>query len=99
MLSKLVSCTYSIDGEKYLKLDPSVVCWRDDHLNVVMTAGMIGLTLYVIGLPLAGFLTLRRVERTAPESRLRLGILYDGYSEKHWWWEITVVFRKVSIIG
>ena len=42
--------------------------------------------------------TLRRVDRSTPESQLRLGILYDGYNKDHWWWEITVVLRKVAII-
>ena len=26
------------------------------------------------------------------------GILYDGYSKKFWYWEITVVLRKLAII-
>jgi hypothetical protein len=30
--------------------------------------------------------------------RLRYCMLYDGYNEKYWWWEITVVLRKMAII-
>jgi hypothetical protein len=67
-------------------------------LSTVLSWGLLGLILYVIGLPLAGFITLRRVDRSTPESQLRLGILYDGYNKDHWWWEITVVLRKVAII-
>ena len=98
LLSKLVSCTYSIDGNKYLKVDPTVICWHGDHLAVVWTVGLAGLTLYVIGLPLAGLIALRNVDRTSSESQLKFGILYDGYSKNHWWWEIIVVFRKIAII-
>ena len=32
------------------------------------------------------------------DAREKFGILYDGYNEECWWWEVTVVARKVVVI-
>ena len=54
---------------------------------------------YAIGLPLAGYRTLRGTEDFSDsKTRLKYGILYDGYRDEFWWWEMTVVGRKIAII-
>ena len=85
-------------GEKaYLVLDPEVVCWEGDHM-VFSAFGMVAAVVYVLGMPVAGYLGLRRADRGSMEAREKFGILYDGYNEECWWWEVTVVARKVVVI-
>jgi hypothetical protein len=64
-----------------------------------LSAGLIGMLVYVVGLPLAGYRALRGVEDLSDSTaRLQYGILYDGYRDEFWWWETTVVGRKIFII-
>ena len=85
-------------GEKaYLVLDPEVVCWKGDHM-VFSAFGMVAAVVYVLGMPVAGYLGLRWADRGSMDAREKFGILYDGYNEECWWWEVTVVARKVVVI-
>ena len=85
-------------GEKaYLVLDPEVVCWEGNHM-VFSVFGMVAVVVYVLGMPVAGYLGLRWADRGSMDAREKFGILYDGYNEECWWWEVTVVARKVVVI-
>ena len=94
----LISCTEFIGKEQYLKLDPEVVCWKGEHLMMFCTGGLLLLLAYIVGLPLASLHFLKKSDLSLPGNQLRYGMLFDGYNEKYWWWEITVICRKVFII-
>ena len=98
-VTTLLTCTVDIDGAPYLQLDPSVPCWQGSHLAWVCSAGVAGTLVYIVGLPWAGFRALRSVDDLSGQTaRLQYGILYDGYRDEFWWWEMTVVGRKLLII-
>ena len=60
--------------------------------------GIVATIVYVLGMPVSGYLGLRWSDRSSIEAREKFGILYDGYNEESWWWEVTVVLRKISVI-
>eukprot|EP00942_MAST-04A_sp_MAST-4A-sp1_P009701 g9701.t1 len=97
--AKLISCTESIGTERlhYLKLDPEIVCWRDTHLIMFFFGGLVSLT-YIIGFPLVGLYVLRKIDRDLPENRLKYGMLYDGYNNQYYYWEIIMILRKILIV-
>ena len=97
-LTMLITCTGKINNKQYLVVDPEIVCWEGVHLQIASVFGLVGLIMYVIGLPLLGLYILKNADRSTPSAQLRYGILYDGYSKKFWYWEITVVLRKLAII-
>jgi hypothetical protein len=98
-VTALLTCTVSIDGTSYLQLDPSVPCWKESHLLWVLSVGVTGTLVYVFGLPLMGYRTLRGITDLSDHTaHLQYGILYDGYRNEFWWWEITMVGRKFCII-
>lgn len=100
-LTALVICTGPIGPNNlaYFQLDPNIPCWKDTHINTVLTVGIFGFVFYVIGLPILSYMILKRLEDLElPDNRVKYGILYDGYSKEFWWWEIVVVSRKFSII-
>ena len=97
-LTMLIMCTGKINNKQYLVVDPEIVCWEGVHLQIASVFGLFGLIMYVIGLPLLGLYILKNTDRSTPSAQLRYGILYDGYSKKFWYWEITVVLRKLAII-
>ena len=95
----LFTCTFAIDGVNYLQIDPSVACWEGEHLTVVLYFGLVGIIVYIIGMPLSGYIVLRSLEdKNSPEARLKYGILYDGYRDEYWWWEILVVLRNFQSV-
>eukprot|EP00942_MAST-04A_sp_MAST-4A-sp1_P006700 g6700.t1 len=96
--AKLISCTEMIGKERYLKVDPEIVCWKGQHLLVFCTAGIITL-IYIFGLPGYGLYILHKTNRELPSTRLKYGMLYDGYNDEYYYWEITVIMRKVAIIA
>jgi hypothetical protein len=95
----LFTCNVVVDKTQYLQLDPSVPCWHGSHRLWSLSAGLVGVLAFVFGLPLAGYRALRGAEDLSDtKTRLQYGILYDGYRDKFWWWEMTVVGRKIVII-
>jgi len=94
----LISCTEVIDNEQYLKLDPEVVCWKGWHLLMFCFGGLFLLVVYIIGFPYISLRLLGKSDLKLPGNQLRYGMLFDGYNDKYWWWEITVIFRKLFII-
>eukprot|EP00942_MAST-04A_sp_MAST-4A-sp1_P003014 g3014.t1 len=97
-LAMLIRCTSRINGVRYAVVDPRVPCFVGEHSSVFWTSGFPGFVIYVIGLPSVGVYTLKHADRLSPDTQLRYGILYDGYSEKYWYWEVVVVLRKIAII-
>eukprot|EP00942_MAST-04A_sp_MAST-4A-sp1_P003603 g3603.t1 len=97
-LTMLITCTEEINGVQYVVVDPEIVCWGGEHRDIALVAGLFGLLAYVVGLPLLGVYVLKTVDRSTSGAQLRYGILYDGYSKQFWYWEITVVLRKLAII-
>ena len=97
--AKLISCTEGIGTEqlRYLKVDPEIVCWKETHLIMFCLAGLVSLT-YIIGFPVVGLYVLHKSDRELPENRLKYGMLYDGYNNQYYYWEITMILRKICII-
>lgn len=87
-------------GHTYLRADFGVRCDADAHAGVSVAAGVF-IFLYLAGIPLAGYLHLRRnVGRLRDPTFMRYNaFMYNGYSiERHkWGWEMVVIVRKVII--
>ena len=64
-----------------------------------MTVGIIGLIVWVIGIPLLAFCALYE-EKNSLEvklNKIRFGFLFKGYKKKAYYWEIVVMLRKVIL--
>ena len=94
-IATLMACT-AIDGVSYLQLDPEIPCWSGSHAVVFWSFGFLGILFYVLGMPLLAFFMMKRVNLSTAEARIKYGILIDGY--RIWWWELTVVARKIATI-
>merc|ERR1712072_1376462 len=68
------------------------------HLIMFCTGGIFVLIVYIIGFPVLSLYTLGKTNLKLPVNRLRYGMSYDGYNDDFWFWEITVIFRKLFII-
>lgn len=99
-----------IDGVAYLRGDLQVECysWTDaGHMWWVACLSLPCLFLFVLGIPLGGLVTLwlhrdrlyNRSHRKHRWAMVRYGLLYDGYREGAWWFEVVVAMRKAGFVA
>lgn len=89
-----------IDGETRLKFDLEVRCYKKAHSFwsfYVALPGMIG---WGVGIPIFALLLLIRERDRIDklEIRQRFGFLFRGYKIRYYFWEIVIMFRKISLI-
>ena len=53
VFAKVFKCTV-VDEVAYFTMDPEVVCWQNEHLNIAIVALVFSI-LYIVGLPLLGW--------------------------------------------
>tara|TARA_B100000780_G_C21110943_1_gene448936 strand:- start:66 stop:2399 length:2334 start_codon:yes stop_codon:yes gene_type:complete len=104
----LMRCV-EIDNVLYLRGDLQIECysWKSGHMWWVMGLCVPSLGVFVIGIPLGGLLILwsfrtSLYDRTHKKHRwamVRYGLLYDGYKEDAWWFEVVVCTRKVGFVA
>ena len=105
----LLRCV-EIDNTYYLRGDLQVECYSwTGHGHMWWVAGLSipCVIVFVVGLPLAGIATLwtrrsRLFNRSHPKHRwamVRYGLLYDGYREEAWWFEVIVAMRKAGFVA
>ena len=104
----LASATHS---GQVLAVDYSVEAFGEEHQPYVILC-IVCMVVYVLGIPLAVFLALRSnrkylySEGTTDEHRQRhhdvvdeFGTLYLQYEPTYWYWEVTVIFKKMLLTG
>jgi hypothetical protein len=99
-------CSKSNSGKLYLFADLRETCFTGRHLDYIIGLGIPMLLLYVIGLPLAAVIGVKRLKARAllkekPSFTLKghktWQLFYAIYRKDTWWWEATVAGRKVTI--
>jgi hypothetical protein len=81
-------------------VDPETLCTDASHRWWVNFVGWPAVVVYVLGLPIAAFIALYRFrdKLDEPNTRIRFGLLYDGYKRAHYRHEFWVALRKLAII-
>ena len=84
----------------YLYGDLDIRCYSQSHSIWVIVSSIVG-GFYVLGTPLLLVYTLHRRRDTlnSPATRQYLGVIYNGYRLKYYWWEAILMLRKTAIIG
>eukprot|EP00945_MAST-04E_sp_MAST-4E-sp1_P007392 g7392.t1 len=89
-----------VNGQLFLHADLQEPYMSGRHLLFVLLLSVPQLA-FVFGLPIVGYLILRKHHRAKRlhESRVqfRYGMLYNGYQYKCWWWDMVVAYRKATI--
>ena len=110
----MFACRAVCDNDKtFLRADLEVVCGEGEHLMYSLMLGVPMLLVYVLGLPVFGFLRIKKLRsnkifyntsgeyRFDPSKILQehkvWGLFYSAFREETWWWEATVAGRKVVI--
>ena len=81
-------------------VDPETLCTDDTHRMWIGLVGVPSVLLYVMGLPLGALLTLYKFRNKLDEinTRIRFGLLYDGFNRENYMHEFWVALRKVLVI-
>jgi hypothetical protein len=99
---ELLQCR-QIGGKLYLERDLQEECFAagQRHIFMVWVLAVPSLIIYAVGMPLSAFIILwaHRIKLNTNKYRFRLGLLYSGYRQDRWWWELIVAARKVVIIS
>ena len=91
-----------VGGARYLSADLQEKCFEGQHLLWVLMLCLPQLILYVFLIPIVGVYFLKRNKKELWTKRVvmfRYGLLYNGYSEKHYYWEANMAVRKASIVA
>eukprot|EP01017_Pseudomicrothorax_dubius_P009638 TRINITY_DN13312_c0_g1_i2.p1 TRINITY_DN13312_c0_g1~~TRINITY_DN13312_c0_g1_i2.p1 ORF type:complete len:613 (+),score=137.48 TRINITY_DN13312_c0_g1_i2:214-2052(+) len=84
----------------YLERDLDVECWKDQHLNYVLTLAVPSLVVWGFGTPVFAWALLwtKKSQLEDPLFRTKLGFLYDGYRIEVFFWEFIILYRKIAMV-
>jgi hypothetical protein len=80
--------------------DLEIECWQGDHAMYVLGVGLPALLIWGLGIPTAALLLISQVRTTlyTVESKSKFGFVYNGYKPETYYWEITIIGRKIVLI-
>eukprot|EP00347_Sterkiella_histriomuscorum_P016874 403351514 len=101
MTSSLFFCMELDTNEYWLQTDLEISCWGGSHLKWSLGIGIPAILLWVIGIPIMGFLYLKRNQQRLDDSIFfeKYKIIYQGLKRKYFYWEFANILRKVFLIS
>ena len=96
----LFDCTQLPSGDWVLDIDPSVACF-DSAWKDVLPVGVIGVVLYVIGLPgfIVWILILNRATLFEHQTFARYGVLYRLWQTQYFWGEVVGLTKRLALVS
>ncbi|CAM9177123.1 unnamed protein product, partial [Chrysoparadoxa australica] len=100
---EIFDCSQQQTGISTLDVDLSIECWSSpEHQRLISYAVVFG-CIYTIGIPLF-FVYMLYGKVVTPgrqynrEEKARYGYMYQKYVANCWWWELVLMFRKLTIV-
>jgi hypothetical protein len=96
-----LSCTADpFTGEYFMTDAPAVSCESPEY-HMLQKIAWPMFILWVLGVPavFAGLLYKNRAQLSEHETEAWLGLLYENYSAKCWWWELVWIARRILLAG
>ena len=89
-----------VGGKMWLAADLQEACYEGRHMEYLVLLCFPQVLLYVCGMPIGAALVLwkNRKDLHAHRTQFRWGILYAGYKDELYWWEMTIVIRKLVMV-
>merc|ERR1711865_855159 len=110
---KVPGLSSDVHSGRVMASDYAVQCYVGEHATAVVVALICGIT-WVLGIPAAVLVALRcnrkylyMVGKEGDEEHLakhedvvgEFGTLFLQYEPKYYWWEVTVIFKKMMLTG
>ena len=84
-----------------LAIDETEVCYDARHQAMIFAVAVPALLVYLLILPVVSLFYLKLHQKEMQTNRkfiFRFGLIFSGYSNSKWFWEIFVILRKVVLI-
>lgn len=97
----IMSCKLMENDTWWLIADFSIECWKGDHLKNTLSFALPSLIVWGIITPVGFLVALLRSHSSVHEigTRRRFSYLFNGYSERRYYWEFIIVIRKSVIVA
>jgi predicted outer membrane repeat protein len=99
----MLSCIkLGIDSSDYFIVDNmDERCWGSQHFFYMMVVCLPMVVMYVFGIPFFSFRLLwkNRFELHTADVKQYFFFLYTGYELEYWFWEYTIVTRKILLVA
>ena len=88
------ACRKVCGGDMFLRADIDEPCWQDRHLMYVLLVGTPMMLVHVLGLPVAAFIAIRKLQNRALKRETSTiflkghqtwGIFYSAFRSEVWW--------------
>jgi hypothetical protein len=88
------------EDKSFLMADLQEPCFSGRHESYVIALGLPQIFIYMVGFPLMSILVVGRNRKhlDKPSFKFRYAMLYLGYRNERWWWEIMTVLRKIATV-
>ncbi len=95
----MLSCT-TVDGKERLYADTSLVCYDLQHIEVLASIGLVGLT-FIFGVPVYTYFRLKHASADIiigeySVSR-QLAFVFADFKDEYLWWESIIQTRKLAM--
>jgi hypothetical protein len=89
-----------VSGRYFLRQDYSIECYKGEHVAALVFA-LVFLGIYVIGIPLAFLLHLRKHRARLEDSDFteKFGSIYVAYKAQDYWFESFEMVKKIVLVG
>ncbi|CAI2379456.1 unnamed protein product [Moneuplotes crassus] len=97
----IFQCIEVGEGESRMRLDLNIGCYSSDHLIWAFSLGLPMIIVWVIGAPLLALRILYKHRTSLRELQTKryLIVMYQGFKEKYYYWEILNMARKILLLG
>jgi hypothetical protein len=94
------SCREIDSGEYWLVSNLDIRCWDSLHTFYASFVALPCILVWGLGVPTLILLYMHRNRRELDfiVNRLRFGFLYNGFRKNTFYWEIIILYRKISVI-
>ena len=92
--------TETIEGRQYMKRDFSTLAWSSSHLIAIAIGSIYGF-FFVVGIPIVAIyvLFLNHGQKQTRHIQAVFGFLFEGYRPRMYFWEFSVLLRKVVFLA
>ncbi|CAG9323995.1 unnamed protein product [Blepharisma stoltei] len=94
------NCMEIESGSYYLRSDLDIKCWDAEHITYSLTVALPSIIIWCIAIPTLCLwsIHMHREQLNTIELKLQFGFLYLGFKDKTYYWEFTILYRKILII-
>jgi hypothetical protein len=97
-VSFLILKFVTVCGKRWVFMDEKFEYMGKEHLPIVLGVALPSIIVYSVMLPIFSAFALSKAKRTDPNVIFKYGLVYSGYAERMWYWELVIFFRKFAMI-